>query len=319
MNEMATTSKQITLRAFKIDNPNLTEPHSDILEKLQQVLTETSTAADRRMPLNQNEPDRDLLSDFEWTPNHKYLFGMILRIIPAENGGVLEEEMFRQRTITISQISAGNPGQSQYKDHFYFAINNEYLVANIPGNLNVDRFQTFINWLLQEVRGDRLYRFTELTKVPDGIKLSDIREIQFVGGGTVVATPSAESAPTTIKAKLGQLSDDILRALLGETSDLSEIRNNRLIEANLLLRVKGKPKELAENEFKRIMGAIATNVTNDSGIIIKTKDGNKYTGEAVKVKKRITVDCVGPNQVVEEQLKQNMELFLGEIRSRQNG
>ena len=316
---MATSSKQITLRAFKIDNPNLTEVNSGILDKLQQVLTPNSTAADRRMPLNRNEPDRDLLSDFEWASNKKYLFGMILRIIPAENGGVLDEAVFNQHTITLSQINAGNPGQSQYKDHFYFAINNDYLVANIPGNLNVDRFQTFINWLLQNIRGERLYQFTELTKVPDGVKLSDIKEIQFVGGGTTVATNITDNPPITIKAQLGQISDSILKALVGDTVSLNEIRNNRLIEANLFLRIKSKPKDMAENEFKRVMGAIATNVTNDSGIVVKTKDGNKYTGEAVKVKKRITVDCIAPNQIVEEQLKQEMELFLSEIKNMQNG
>lgn len=316
---MATTSKRITLRAFKIDNPNLTESHSGILEKLRVVLTDSSTAADRRMPLNQNEPDRDLLSDFAWASNNKYLFGMILRIIPAENGGVLDEDVFNQHTITISQINAGNPGQSQYKDHFYFAINNDYLVTNIPGNLNVDRFQTFINWLLRDVRGERLYRFTELTKLPDGVKLSDIKEIQFVGGGAVATTSTTGTTPTTIKAKLSQISDDILRSLVGDTVNLSEIRDNRLIEASLYLRVKGRPKEMAENEFKRVMSAIATNVTNDSGIVVKTKDGNKYTGEAVKVKKCINVDCIGPNQIVEEQLKQDMELFLSEIKNLNHG
>lgn len=41
--------KKLTLRAFKIENPSLTEPHSGILGLLQEVLTSESIAAQRRM------------------------------------------------------------------------------------------------------------------------------------------------------------------------------------------------------------------------------------------------------------------------------
>lgn len=86
------------LRAFRIENPNLTEANSGILGLLQQVLTPDSTAALRRMPLNAEDPDRDLLANFTWATNNSYMFGMMLRIIPADNGGVLSEAMFdRQR------------------------------------------------------------------------------------------------------------------------------------------------------------------------------------------------------------------------------
>lgn len=45
--------KKLTLRAFRIENPDLTNPHSGILGLLQQVLTHESTAASRRMHLMQ--------------------------------------------------------------------------------------------------------------------------------------------------------------------------------------------------------------------------------------------------------------------------
>lgn len=48
--------KKLTLRAFKIENPSLTEPHSGILGLLQQVLTPESIVAQRRMPLNPKTP-----------------------------------------------------------------------------------------------------------------------------------------------------------------------------------------------------------------------------------------------------------------------
>lgn len=103
-----------------------------------------------------------------------------------------------------------------------------------------------------------------------------------------------------------------------DNTNLERIRANQLIEARLFIKLKGKPKEMAQDEFQRVMGAIATNVTNDSGIVLRTKDGNKYTGAAVKVKKAVTIECVEANRIVEEQLKQEMELFLSEIRYQQN-
>jgi len=72
---------------------------------------------------------------------------------------------------------------------------------------------------------------------------------------------------------------------------------------------------MAEEEFHRVMGAIVTNITNDRGIILRTKDGNNYTGAEIKVKKSIKVECIEANRIVEEQLKQEMERFLGEIRA----
>lgn len=309
-------SKKLTLRAFRIENPTLTEPNSGILGMLQQVLTPESIAAQRRMPLNAEDPDRDLLANFIWSSTNSFMFGMMLRIIPADNGGVIDEELFNRPTITMAQVNAGSPGQSQYKDHFYFALNNNYLVTNLPGNIGIERLQTYLNWLLEGVRRERLFQFTELTKLPDGVELSQIKDIQFVGGGNIVQAAPIGNQHTTISRTFGNLTNSILELLMGQdTTSLDTIRSNQLIEAKLLIRLKSKPREMANEEFQRVMGAIATNVTNDNGLVVRTKDGNKYTGAAVKVKKIISVECLEANRIVEEQLKQQMELFLEEIRT----
>ena len=103
-----------------------------------------------------------------------------------------------------------------------------------------------------------------------------------------------------------------------DTANLERIRANQLVEAKLVLKIKSRNRGLATEEYKRVMSAIATNVTNDSGIIVHTKTGNKFTGAAVKVKKSINVQCIGPNRIVEEQLKQQMEQFLSEVRELEN-
>lgn len=311
--------KKLTLRAFRIENPDLTNPHSGILGLLQQVLTHESTAASRRMPLNAEDPDRDLLANFTWATNNTYMFGMMLRIIPADNGGVLDESLFNRPTITMADVNAGNAEQSQYKGHFYFAINNNYVVTSLSGNLNIDRLQTYINWLLREVRGERLFLFTELTKMPEGVPYNQISDIQFVGGGNTISSVPAQNESSTISAYLGNITNEVLEKLFGQdTENLEKIRSNQLVEARLFIKLKRKPREMAQDEFQRVMGAIATNITNDSGIVVRTKDGNKYTGAEIKIKKPVSIECIESNRIVEEQLKQEMELFLNEIREQQN-
>lgn len=210
---MATTTK-IKLRAFRIQNANLTQPNSGILQLLQSVLTTNSLAQQRRMLLNEEDVEEDLLSYFVWQQNNSYLFGMMLRIIPAENGGVIDSHLFAQPKITIADINAGNPDQSQYKDHYYFAINNDYVVTNLSGAYSIDRLQTYINWLLNQVRGTRLFEFSPIMKVPEGIKLSEIKGIEFTGGNSIeTVTTGVTGNENTVTAKLKELTLDLLDKL----------------------------------------------------------------------------------------------------------
>lgn len=311
---MAKNNAKIKLRAFRIENSTLTEPNSGILSLLRQVLTDSSIAQERRMKLNEEDSDEDLLSYFAWQQNNSYLFGMMLRIIPAANGGVINSEMFAQQTITIAEVNAGNQDQSQYKDHYYFAINNNFLVTNLSGSYSVDRIQTYINWLLNPVRGSRLFEFTPVTKLPEGIKLSEIKGIEFTGGGQASAlTTGLANTENGTTTTVQDLANRVLDKLFSDTTEMSEIERDQIISAKLLLTVKRKPHDMAQEDYQRVMGAVTRQITNDSGIAIIAKNGNKYTGEAVKVVKDITVERTTGNRIVEEQLKQKMESFLNEL------
>lgn len=315
---MATNNAKIKLRAFRIENPTLTEPHSGILALLQQVLTDNSTAQQRRMKLNEDDSDEDLLSYFAWQQNNSYLFGMMLRIIPAANGGVINSELFAQQTITIAEVNAGNPDQSQYKDHYYFAINNSYLVTNLSGSYSIDRLQTYLNWLLNSVRGSRLFEFTPVTKLPEGIKLSEIKGIEFFGGQSSTLTTGIASTENGTATKMQELTNSLLDSLFSDTACITEIERDQIIAAKLLLTVKRKPQDMAHEDYQRVMGAVTKQITNDSGIAIIAKNGNKYNGEAVKVVRDITVEKTTGNRLVEEQLKQKMESFLNDLNGQNN-
>ena len=313
-----TKNKPVMLRAFKIENSTISEPHSNILSFLVQVLTDESKAGDRTLQLNEQDEDCDLLSNFEWRHNNSILFGMMMRIIPAENGGLIASDLFEHNKIAITDVDSGDSDQKQYKDHFYFALNNEILVTNLSGNINITRLQTYLNWLLVDVRGERLFQFTELTKVPEGVEFSSIKQIEIHGGGSVLPTPVTSQESTTFTRSISNLTAEVLSQIVNDTDSLEDIQNSQVIEAKLLLRIKRKPKEMAQEEYQRVMGAIATNIGNDDGIVVRTKDGNRYTGEDIKVKKEIKVERTTSNRIVEEQLKQEMEAFLTELRDQTN-
>lgn len=312
-------SKNITIRAFKIINRSFSDADSGILNVLIRVLSQESTALSRRMVLNQEEPDIDLLANYSWSSNNTFLFGMMMRVISAESGGLISDKLFEQPTITMAQLVQGGSDQSQYKDHYYFALNNEYLVTNMQGNFTINRLQTYLNWLTESERGDRLFEFSEVVQIPNGVELAKIKEIQFVGGCSFSGSLTSNYRSDSLSVKLAHITKDVLRAVLSDTDSIESIDNNQLVDARLLLKVKGKPRGMDQREFQRVMGAIATNITNDSGLLLRTKDGNKFDGKAIKVKKSVSVDCVGANRIVEEQLKQFMQSFLIELRSLGNG
>lgn len=295
---MANNSVKIKLRAFRIENPTLTEPNSGIISLLKRVLTDSSTAQQRRMKLNEDDVDEDLLSYFAWQQNDSYLFGMMLRIIPAANG-VINSDLFEHHTITIAEVNAGNPEQSQYKEHYYFTVSNDYLITNLSGSYSVDRLQTYINWLLNPVRDSKLFEFTPLTKVPDGIKLSEIKGIEFSGGGhkSTLNAGIVETENSTA-TKMQELTASLLDRLFSDTTGISDIERDQIITAKLLLTVKRKPQEMAVDDYQRVMGAVTRQITNDSGIAIITKNGNKYNGESVKVVRDIIVEKTTGNRLV---------------------
>ncbi len=70
---------------------------------------------------------------------------------------------------------------------------------------------------------------------------------------------------------------------------------------------------MEQEEFQRVMGSVVTNIANDENFLIETSDGNKYTGDTIKVKKQVIIEQTEANRIVEEQLKQEMESFLREI------
>lgn len=305
--------KKIKLRSFGLSNTNLIQNGTGIIACLNSVLPENSTVNSRRMMLNAQDGDEDLLSFYSFLRD-RYLFGMMLRIIPVENGGFISDDLFSNNTISIADLEQGADNGFQYKDHYYFMLSDRFVVTNLSGNYSIDRFQTYINWLTENHRNS-IFDMNPVTKLPDGVRVSDIKSIEFAGVRAVNVEPNSEPAVVT---KMREITSDVLSMLFGDTEELDNIRGEDLVSAKLLLKIRKRPADMAEEDYTRAMSAMTRQITNDSGIAIKTRQGGTYTGEAVKDVKEVDVELTENDRLNEQQLKQLMEQYLQDLESRDN-
>lgn len=305
--------KKIRLRSFGLSNTNLIQNGTGIIACLNSVLPEDSTANSRRMMLNAQDGDEDLLSFYSFLRD-RYLFGMMLRIIPVENGGFISDDLFSNNTISIADLEQGADNGFQYKDHYYFMLSDRFVVTNLSGSYSIDRFQTYINWLTENHRNS-IFDMNPVTKLPDGVRVSDIKSIEFAGVRAVNVEPNSEPAVVT---KMREIKSDVLSMLFEDTEELDNIRGEELVSAKLLLKIRKRPADMAEEDYTRAMSAITRQITNDSGIAIKTRQGGTYTGEAVKDVKEVDVELTENDRLNEQQLKQLMEQYLQDLESRDN-
>lgn len=305
--------KKIKLRSFCLSNTNLIQNGTGIIACLNSALPEDSTANSRRMMLNAQDGDEDLLSFYSFLRD-RYLFGMMLRIIPVENGGFISDDLFSNNTISIADLEQGADNGFQYKDHYYFMLSDRFVVTNLSGSYSIDRFQTYINWLTENHRNS-IFDMNPVTKLPDGVRVSDIKSIEFAGVRAVNVEPNSEPAVVT---KMREIKSDVLSMLFGDTEELDNIRGEELVSAKLLLKIRKRPADMAEEDYTRAMSAMTRQITNDSGIAIKTRQGGTYTGEAVKDVKEVDVELTENDRLNEQQLKQLMEQYLQDLESRDN-
>lgn len=305
--------KKIKLRSFGLSNTNLIQNGTGIIACLNSVLPENSTANSRRMMLNAQDGDEDLLSFYSFLRD-RYLFGMMLRIIPVENGGFISDDLFSNNTISIADLEQGADNGFQYKDHYYFMLSDRFVVTNLSGSYSIDRFQTYINWLTENHRNS-IFDMNPVTKLPDGVRVSDIKSIEFAGVRAVNVEPNSEPAVVT---KMREVTSDVLSMLFEDTEELDNIRGEELVSAKLLLKIRKRPADMAEEDYTRAMSAMTRQITNDSGIAIKTRQGGTYTGEAVKDVKEVDVELTENDRLNEQQLKQLMEQYLQDLESRDN-
>ena len=300
------STKPVKLRAFRINQTSeLSTEDRSLISLLQQVFTPASIVQDRTMQLNEVEDEEDVLPFFKWNSEKNFVFGMIMRVLKNDITQGIPSDLYDRESFSISDID-GAESVDTCKSFYYIALNEKFLVTNLPGNLPINRVETFINYLVSEQRRG-IYKFVPVMTIPEELPLSQIRKI--VIGENISLHASTEGIGSSIKT----LSKEVIAHLLGENPNITELTENDIIQANLVLKLRKKPTDMPKEEYEQLLGQMARPLLDDRGICIETKQGKKISGEMIRREKRITVDITETGRVNEKNLMQEMELFITEL------
>ena len=300
------STKAVKLRAFRINQTSeLSTEDRSLISLLQQVFTLDSIVQDRRMQLNEVEDEEDVLPFFRWNAEKTFVFAMIMRVLKNDITQGIPSDLYDRESFSISDID-GVEGIDTCKSFYYIALNENYLVTNLPGNLPANRVETYINYLVREQRRG-IYNFVPVMTVPEGLPLSQIKKI--VVGENISLNTSTESIGSSIK----RLSREAIAHLLGENPNITELTENDIIQADLVLKFRKKPSDMSKEEYERLLGQMTHPLSDDRGICIVTKQDKKISGSEIRREKRVTVDTTETGRFNEVNLMQEMKIFIAEL------
>ncbi|MCM7400654.1 hypothetical protein M8R60_02900 [Enterobacter hormaechei] len=324
----STKPKLVTLRAFEIKNSSLSKSSSDAKVTLVKKLIEIKQAKDRCMLLNPDDKnqERDVISYFKESLQSGSIFCTMLRITSDKDVQHITDTLFEKEVFSLDDIETSRIDASAIcKSHYYFSMNDNFLVTNLPLNKTIIRLQTYLSWFLN----NDLLEFTPLISAKDQTRLSDLKAI-------IVKDPEPISAPTSTaltaspgnstsvtstesqkSIKLSQKVFDILKRSMSDTAQLDELALSQMISAELLIKFK-KPRKMSEEEYKKALGAYLKPVSDLDNVSFKRKDNKtEVKGKDLLLTKAVSVETTQTGKLVEQQLLQEMSKFLVELKNDQ--
>ncbi|SMP09051.1 hypothetical protein [Chryseobacterium profundimaris] len=299
-------TKTVYLRAFRIENSDISQRTVNVKELLEAKMESTTVDA-RRMLLNNNDNEEDLICDYELS-NH-FVFAAILRIKPRGDVPNIPDNLFNDNRFLISELDELEIDSSLvYKDHYYFFMNNEYLVTNLSRNTNITRLQTYINHLLEDERDGTLYEFTPLIQEAPEYKLKDLEKIKIQDPNINIIEDSADGEESQTRS----LSLSMLTDLLSSVRDIDSHRLDQVVSAELLLKFK-KPRDMSSDDYQRVLGAYMKPISDTENVTFYPKKGSPVKGSDILTTKQVDIDLTQSGKLSEQHLKQEMERFLREL------
>jgi len=308
--------KNLKLRAFEIQNNELSQSNSGLLSILSQKLR-GSVAQNRRMRLNVDDPknEEDLVSDYDVKENYLVL-GVVLRIMPSDDVPNIPDELFDQEKIEMNELDTIHTQSSNiYKEHYYFMLNNRYLITTLSSNKPITRFQTYINWLLDKERGTKLFEFTPIIKPAPEVRLGDLKEIKISDTSIrTVSNGGVNNSNDDFVQKIKNLGKEAISFFLNDTQNFSEIELEQIVSAELLIKF-AKPKKKDEENLKRSLSALLKPISETDNVVFRPKKGPAIKGCDLLWTKSVEIDTTETNKISEPQLFQEMEKVLSELEN----
>ena len=287
------------------------EPLS-LLDLLRQRLP-TTCAGDRRMPLNPTSDDEDVLSAY--ADSNNCLFGVILCIAPGTQMGEIRPEMFAQPMISIDELGGleANANSSIYKHCYYFALSSRSLVTTLGKSTSISRVETYLNWLVEETRGETLFNLTPMISTELPIKPKDIKEMIILPPRTRQIEMEGSQADTEEASRTFKINWSRITSLLGDSLNLDALKANNVLEAELNIKFT-RPKNMTPQDYERLLGQSLRVISGLDQVQFRGKKGKKYiVGSDMQREKRVKIELTENGHLSEEQLKQEMERYLLEL------
>lgn len=304
-------NKKITLNAYQIDNINLKEEYSTLTTNLIKKLNEQKgKAKERRMKLNSESIEEDILTDYSINANMPYVWGVMWRIAPTKDMPNIPENLFENEKITTNDIKTevANENLRTKKDQFYFAINKFHLVTNLPKS-RIKSLQDYLNWFLTIERGENLYSFTPMVMTPEKTKLSEIKDIVIGNSKNTYQGSKEKEENLSLSNKVCNFAVDKLGGLVNEMPELKSLMDNNILSARLVINFK-KPRKMKEEDYNRMLGTFMKPISDSEMVAFKLKSGKKITGKELLMSKSVEVEVLEGGFLNEKSLMLDMEQFL---------
>lgn len=287
--------KSVTFRYFDVHYVGLTSA-SSLVQRLISKLT--SSAASRMMPINKNESDKsDVISDFSNVGKGRALAGTSIRIVNSRDVPIITEDMLKQNQFKVSSINMNAKDEEKTcLDYFYFCLSDSKLIVTLDSRTSINRFETYVNWILNTKDSGETISFTP-TIDTEAISAADLKKIT-ISNTTDVLTTGEDSPDNSVRSKMVNLKDSVLKKLFSESDSLKELMDADICSANLVITFS-KPRGMSEDEYRRkTAGAILKPLEDPDSVKFQTK-GKKIKGSDVLKTETILVE--DDNGAVSEQ------------------
>ena len=213
--------------------------------------------------------------------------------------------MFEENIVHLEQLRDLDVNSSLfYKDHYYFLLNDKFLIVTLRGNITITHFQTYTNWLLESIRFNTLFEITPIVK-EKSISLSDLRSIK-------IEDPVRKEEDSFNLTETKKISFELLTEMFRDVCSLDEVKASEIISAELLLKFN-KPKKMKEEEYQNYFGALLKPVSDLENVTFYPKKGKPIKGDEIEEMQEFKIETTDSGKISEPELKQAMEKYLREL------
>lgn len=316
-------SQKITLRAFKFENQDIKKSNSEVFDKIKTVLKENFPVSTRKMYLNQDDlkKENDSLSHYDFMNNDKHIVGTLLRSSEEDKQPTIDESFFEKTKFAINELKNSIVETGiVYKEHYYIAISKNYLVTNLKTSSK--RIQTYINYLTNST-------CCNLTPVLEEKKAISFKNIKKIALNDCPLNIQNENNNENTGVKKFNKSiflnpEEIINFIKNRVNYNNEIKSLsdedlvQMVSVQLILGFQ-KPKGMSQEQHMKRMAELTLKYVDDaSDVEVRGANNKKLTGDKLLKEKAVYIEKTDQNDIIEQNLYQEMVIFLTELENEKN-